>query len=124
MKTWCLIDNTSNNLGLLYVTSECILTKDVNVRQDASECVLHLLNDDQKQNWLGMCKNLQYQTTKDSSFLSDIFLFQKMKSQLKGRKFQDTVKIQVEFQVVLESIMKWKLHETLSSSGRGTGPGV
>jgi hypothetical protein len=52
------------------------------MRQDASKFVLNLLNDDQKCNGLGVCKNMQYQTMMDSNFLSDIFLFQKMKIQL------------------------------------------
>lgn len=68
-----------------------------------------------------MCKNLQYQTTKDSSFLSDIFLFQKMKIKLKGQRYQDTVEIQAEFQVVLESIMKWKFKEMLPAVGEALG---
>jgi len=118
---WCLIDNTWNILGLLYITSECILTKDVNTGQDASNFVLHLLNDDQKCNWLGVCKTLQYQTTKDRNFLSDIFLFQKTKIQLNGRRFQDAVEIQAESQVVLEDIMKWKFQETLPTVGEALG---
>jgi len=46
-----LIDNTGHILGLLYITSEWILTKDINTRQNASKFVLHLLNDDQKLTW-------------------------------------------------------------------------
>jgi len=118
---WCLIDNTWNILGLLYITSECILTKDVNTRQDASNFVLHLLNDDQKCNWLGVCKTLPYQTTKDRNFLSDIFLFQKTKIQLNGQRFQDVVEIQAESQVVLEDILKWKFQETLPAVGEALG---
>jgi hypothetical protein len=30
-------------------SSECILTKDIDVQQDVSKCVLHVLNDDLKQ---------------------------------------------------------------------------
>lgn len=62
--------------------------------------------------WLGVCKNVQYQTAKNRNFLSDIFLFQKMKIQLNGQRFQDTVKIRAESQVVLENIVKWKFQET------------
>lgn len=68
-----------------------------------------------------MCKNLQYQTMKDSNFLSDIFLLQKMKIQLKGQKFQDTVESRAEFQVVLKSIMKWKIQEMLPAVGEALG---
>ena len=118
---WCLIDNTCNILGLLYITSECILTEDINTRQDASKFVFHLLNDDQKCNWLGACKNLQYQTMKDRNFLSDICLFQKMKIQLNGWRFQDTVEILAESRVVLENIMKWKFQETLPAVGEALG---
>jgi hypothetical protein len=69
----------------------------------------------------GVCKNLQYQTTKDRNFLSDILLFQEMKIQLNGRRFQDTVEIQAEAQVVLESIVKWKFQEKLPAVGEALG---
>ena len=53
--------------------------------------------------------------------LSDIFLFQKMKIQLNGQRFQETVKIQTESQVVLGNIMKWKFQETLPAAGEALG---
>jgi hypothetical protein len=42
----------------------------------------------------------------DRNVLSNIYLFQTMKSQLKGRRFHDIVEIPAELQVVLDSIMK------------------
>jgi len=68
-----------------------------------------------------VCKTQQYQTTKDRNFLSDIFLFQKTKIQLNGRRYQDAVEIQAESQVVLEDIMKWKFQETLPTVGEALG---
>jgi len=44
-----------------------------------------------------------------------------MKIQLKGQRFQDTVKIQAESQVVLENIMNWKFQEMLPVVGEALG---
>jgi len=58
---------------------------------------------------------------KDRNFLSDTFLFQTMKIQLNGQRFQDSVEIQAESQVVLENIMKWKFQEMLPAVGEALG---
>jgi hypothetical protein len=54
-------------------------------------------NDIQKQNILSVCKDLEVQTKNDRNVLSNVFVFPKMKIQLK-EKLKDTVEIQPESQ--------------------------
>jgi hypothetical protein len=51
----------------------------------------------------------------------DFFLFPRMKSKLKGRRFQDVTEIQEQSLTVLHAIPKCQLH-CASSSGRNAGP--
>jgi hypothetical protein len=72
----------------------------------AAVFVPRMPKDDQKQT---VCKGLQDQAKKNRNFVSKIFLFPKMKSQLKGQKFDDIAGHQAEQQALLDSITNRKL---------------
>jgi hypothetical protein len=55
-----------------------ILIEVVNMRRTASEFMLGVLNDTQKQNRLVACKNLKNEADKDRNFLSKFFLLSKV----------------------------------------------
>ncbi|PNF35319.1 hypothetical protein B7P43_G04817 [Cryptotermes secundus] len=89
------------------------------MRRIATKSVPRLLQNEQKQHRLEVCRELQQQLQEDPNFLSkvvtvvphppyspdlapcDLFLFPKMKIKLKGRRFDTAEEIQAETQTVL-----------------------
>ena len=59
-----------------------------------------------KKNRLYVRKYLQYQAKQGRNFISKVFLFQKMKTQLKGQRREDIADIQAETQAQLNSDTK------------------
>ena len=64
----CRIQKVCNILGISYMTCQCLLTKNLNMRKTATKFVPCPLNDKQKQNQLSVCKDWQYQAMNDRNF--------------------------------------------------------
>jgi len=60
----------------------------------------------QKKIRLSFRKYLQDLAKQERNFVSKVFLFQKMKTQLKGQRWEDTAEIQAEKQALLASDTK------------------
>ncbi|PNF35989.1 hypothetical protein B7P43_G02291 [Cryptotermes secundus] len=119
------IQDLCNALGLSYGTCQRISSEELNVRI-AAKFVPQLLQNEQKQHRLEVCRELQQQLQEDPNFLSkvvtadeiphqpyspdlapcDFFLFPEMKIKLKGRRFDTAEEIQVETQTVLKTLTK------------------
>ncbi|PNF20610.1 hypothetical protein B7P43_G04271 [Cryptotermes secundus] len=107
-----------DTLGLSYGTCQRILSEELNMRRIAAKFVPRLLQNEQKQHRLEVCRELQQQLQEDPNFLSkvvtgdknlapcDFFLFPKMKIKLKGRRFDTVEEIQAETQTVLNTLTK------------------
>ncbi|PNF30519.1 hypothetical protein B7P43_G09953 [Cryptotermes secundus] len=94
------------------------------MRRIVAKFVPRLLQNEQKQHRLKVCRELQQQLQEDPNFLSkvvtvvphprylpdlapcDFFLFPKMKIKLKGRRFDTVEEIQAETQTVLNTLTK------------------
>ncbi|PNF42588.1 hypothetical protein B7P43_G03094, partial [Cryptotermes secundus] len=121
------IQDLCNTLGLSYGTCQRILSEELNMRRIAAKFVPRLLQNEQKQHRLEVCRELQQQLQEDPNFLSkvvtgdeivphppyspdlapcDFFLFPKMKIKLKGRRFDTAEEIQAETHTVLDTLTK------------------
>ncbi|PNF38978.1 hypothetical protein B7P43_G06608 [Cryptotermes secundus] len=121
------IQDLCNTLGLSYGTCQRILSEELDVRRIAAKSVPQLLQNEQKQHRLEVCRELQQQLQEDPNFLSkvvtgdeivphppyspdlapcDFFLFPKMKIKLKGRRFDTVEEIRAETQTVLNTLTK------------------
>ncbi|PNF42428.1 hypothetical protein B7P43_G10554 [Cryptotermes secundus] len=112
------IQDLCNTLGLSYGTCQRILSEELNMRRIAEKFMPRLLQNEQKQHRLEVCRELQQQLQEDPNFLSkvvtgdenlapcDFYLFPKMKLKLKGRRFDTVEEIQAETQTVLNTLTK------------------
>ncbi|PNF32071.1 hypothetical protein B7P43_G05722 [Cryptotermes secundus] len=118
------IQDFCNTLGLSYGTCQRILSEELNMRRIAAKFVPRLLQNEQKQHRLEVCRELQQQLQEDPNFLSKVvtvvphppyspdlapcnfFLFPKMKIKLKGQRFDTVEEIQAETQTVLNTLTK------------------
>jgi hypothetical protein len=64
----------------------------------------YLLNDDQKQNRLSVCNDMQDKAKEDGNFL--LIPVPKDENAVKGRRLEDIVKMQRELLVVVDGITK------------------
>ncbi|PNF43638.1 hypothetical protein B7P43_G00695, partial [Cryptotermes secundus] len=125
-----IIQDHCNTLGPSYGTCQRILSEKLNMRRTAAKFVSRLLQNEQKQQRLEVCRELQQQHQEDPNFLSNeilaknkmavvphqpyspdlapcgFFLFAKMKVKLKGRRFDKVEEIQAETQTVLNTLTK------------------
>lgn len=81
--------------------------------------MLLVLNDDQKQNILFVCTDMQDKAKQNRNFLVMSSCSPKMKLQLKGWRYVDVVGMQPELHVVVDTITQWELQRCVHS-GSGT----
>lgn len=67
-----------------------------------------LLNGDNKQICLSVCKTMQDRANKGRNVMSDITAGMKTKVELNGRRFEVIAAIQSETEPVLDSVAKWE----------------
>ncbi|PNF17592.1 hypothetical protein B7P43_G14400 [Cryptotermes secundus] len=66
------IQDLCNTLGLSYGTCQRILLEELNMRRIVAKFVPRLLQNEQKQHLLEVCRELQQQFQKDPNFLSKV----------------------------------------------------
>ncbi|PNF35236.1 hypothetical protein B7P43_G06872 [Cryptotermes secundus] len=66
------IQDLCNTLGLSYGTCQRILSEELNMRRIAAKFVPRLLQNEQKQHRLEVCRELQQQLQEDPNFLSKV----------------------------------------------------
>jgi len=94
------------------------------MRQTAAKCVPPLLNNNQTQSRLFVCKHLQ-DHAKKTNFLCYVITRLAMKIQLKGRRHKDISETDIKWQAMLDSIRQREFQECLqylAAVGDALGP--
>jgi hypothetical protein len=98
------IRKMAGELNINKKTIHQILHEDLRNREIRTKCVLHRLTGEQKQRRLPACQGF-IQTRQDNpSFLDCIFLFSKVKTGLKGKRFHDVEDIKKNVTVEMNPV--------------------
>jgi hypothetical protein len=115
-----------HNLVLSYGTWQQILLMEWNMRRIAVKFGLRLLQNEQKQHHVEVCRVLQQQLQEDPDIISKIvtgsirLFFPKMKIKLKGRRFVTVEEIQADTRTVLNTLTTKQFHASKVPETQGS----
>jgi hypothetical protein len=85
-----------------------ILHEDLLKRKICAKFVPHRLTEEQKQRRLTSCQGFVQTCQDNASFLYCIFIFPKVKTALKGKRFQDVEDIKKNVTAELKAVLFWR----------------